>query len=106
MNSYSFGRAEHSTEIMGILDSVENHDEWRLVPPIGTVQNFFGAAVGLCRDKGDDPLMFAAGDEAVKSSRRLHMDGNALGFGLLNDFCILPVGPLNEETLKGPGTST
>ena len=56
--------------------------------------------VRLGRNEGDDPLMVASGDQAVERRRRLDMDRNLLGLGLLHNIGKLPIGPLNEKTLK------
>jgi hypothetical protein len=50
--------------------------------------------------------MVAFGDQAIERRRRLDMDRNLPGLGLLYNVGKLPIGPLNEKTLKRSAAGT
>ena len=92
--------SDDGAEVLGIFHAVENHEERRFALLACQVKNVFRAAVRLGRDNGDDPLMIAAGNQAVEGWRRLNMHGDALGFGLFHEVSKLPIRPQDEETLE------
>jgi hypothetical protein len=102
VSSRRFGGPDDGTEILRIFHTIQDYQQRRLTPPASRFQNFLSAAVCLRRDKGDDALVIAAGDEAIEGRGRLDMDGNLPDLGLLNDLCELPVSPLNDQALKWP----
>jgi len=92
--------SDDGAEVLGIFHAVENHEERRFALLACQVKNVFRAAVRLGRDNGDDPLMIAAGNQAVEGWRRLNMHRDALGLGLFHEVSKLPIRPQDEETLE------
>lgn len=102
VGSRRFRGSDDRTKILRIFDTIEDHQERRLTPAASRFQNVCSAVICFRRDKGDDALVIAAGDEAIEGRGRLDMDGNLPDLGLLNDLCELPVSPLNDQALKWP----
>ena len=100
MHSRRLSGSDDGAEVLGIFHAVENHEERRFALLSCQLKNVLCAAVSLGRDKGDDPLMIAAGNQAVESRRRLNMDRNALGLGLFHEVTELPIRTQDEETLE------
>ena len=100
MHSRRLSGSDDGAEVLGIFHAVENHEERRFALLACQLKNVLRAAVGLGRDKGDNPLMIAARNQAVEGRRRLDMDRNALGLGLFHEVSELPISPQDEETLE------
>src|SRR4029079_3021938 len=98
--------SNNRAKIVGVLNPVEYDKKRCLAFLTGQGKDVFRIVIRLGRDKGDDPLMVAFADQAIERRRRLDMDRNLPGLGLLYNVGKLPIGPLNEKTLKRSAAGT
>jgi len=106
MDASRLSGSDDGAQVLGIFDAVENDEKRRLALLTSQFENVFRTVVGFGRDKGNDPLMIAVGNQPVEGRGRLDVDRNMLGLGLLHQFGKLPISPLNEETLERPTAGT
>jgi hypothetical protein len=80
-------------KVVRIFHSIKQDEEWRLALLAGSLEDVLRRVVGLGRNEGNDTLVIAARNQAVEGRRRLDMNRNPFGPGLLHEFGKLPIRP-------------
>ena len=74
MNARCLRATKHCAQVVRVLNSIQDDDEWGLIAASRAREHLFQLGVALPGHQRDDPLVFSPGDEPVEHRLRLTMN--------------------------------
>lgn len=102
MNTGRFGRPQDCAQVVGIFNSVKEHEKWLLPSRLCLLKNLLGRVVEFRSEKGDHSLVVSARYQSIEGRRRFNVDGDPLCLGEMEKVCKLSISSQHEEPLKRP----
>lgn len=104
MNTGRFSRPQDCTQVVGIFDSIEEHEKWLLPSRLRLLKNLLSRVVGLRRDERDHSLVASTRYQSIEGRRRFNVDGDPLCFGEMEKVRKLSISSQHEQPLQRAGT--